>query len=863
MPDRPLSTCPTRELLEQFVAGELQDERVSGHLDDCRICSRTAEQIERDNKLVKEFVLSTDDSPGEVGLATAEPDIEGYEMVRELHRGGQGVVYEALQRSTKRKVAVKILLAGPYASKSARRRFEREIELVAQLKHPNIISIFESGRTKEGLPYFAMDYIRGSPLHDFVRVKKLSLEEALKLFSTVCDAVQYAHQRGVIHRDLKPSNIIVDAEGHPKVLDFGLAKLLAGPIETVVSVTHDVIGTLPYMSPEQAGGSHDEVDTRTDVYSLGVILYELLTGHYPYTVVGKMGDVLKHIAETPPTPPTRKWTSDCGVVKRTKRHLGAGTCPIDDDVEAMVLRALEKEPSRRYQTAIAFSEDIERYLTDKPILARAPSAAYQFRKLVARHKVPFAFLVAFFVLLTSAAIWTNALWAQAAAEAETAKQVVEILVAVYEASSDAPGDKVREILEKGAQEVGPQLADQPLVQASFMLTMGRVFKSHGLYGKAYTSLKRALEIRQKELGDDQLETLIALGHLATLLRLQGKLSEAEAAFRKTLEGFRRALGEDDPATLSALNGLGLVLKRRGQYAEAENIFRKAFEVAKRVLGAEHPATLDSMNNLGIALFAQYRYGEAEALRRETLELRRRVYGPEHPITLKSMNNLANALRAQRNFPEAEKLHRETLEIRRRRLGNENPATLVSMANLALVLRDQGNYAEAEKLLLQTLEAERRRVGEGHRDTLDTMLILEEVLRFQDKQEEARPLVIEMLAHRKRDAERLDADAIALIQYALLLLTCEPVDMRDPATALPIAKKAVEMTNRSNPPYLAALALAYHLTGDTAQAIRIEEQALALLSAEHPSVRREYEDYLEEFQQALGNQPALHTKPQPP
>ena len=212
MRNRPTSTCPTRELLEQFVAGELQDERVRDHLDDCRICRRTAEQIERDNKLVKEFVLTADDSPGEVGPATTVPDIGGYEMVRELHRGGQGVVYEALQRSTKRKVAIKFLLAGPYASKSARRRFEREIELVAQLKHPNIISIFESGSTKEGLPYFAMDYIRGSPLHDFVRVKKLALEETLKLFSTVCDAVQYAHQRGVIHRDLKPSKPIPRAQ---------------------------------------------------------------------------------------------------------------------------------------------------------------------------------------------------------------------------------------------------------------------------------------------------------------------------------------------------------------------------------------------------------------------------------------------------------------------------------------------------------------------------------------------------------------------------------------------------------------------------------------------------------------------------
>ncbi len=429
--------CLTDEQIEGLCEGalpEAESQLLQAHLEDCDSCQQRVDLFrkgqghpegvkpgpqDRQNTMTTAGPAKSGRQPS----AVSHIQIPGYEIVRELHRGGQGVVYQAIQKDTKRKVAIKILLEGPYASESAKKRFEREIELVASLRHPNIISIFHSGQTRDHRPFYVMDYVRGVPLNQYVRDKKLAMEDALKLFAKVCDGVNYAHRRAVIHRDLKPSNILVDSDGEPKVLDFGLAKTVGGSEMTLVSMTGQVVGTLPYMSPEQAGGNPDEIDIRTDIYALGVILYEALTGHYPYPVIGQAADVLRHIAETPPTPPSKAWRPESGVHQRSgKKRVSRTGCPIDDEVQTIVLKALAKEVDRRYQSAGALADDVNRYLLDEPIEAKRDSGLYVLKKTLARYKAAVAVAAGGVIILTLFAITTTIQSATIASERDTARQ---------------------------------------------------------------------------------------------------------------------------------------------------------------------------------------------------------------------------------------------------------------------------------------------------------------------------------------------------------------------------------------------------------------------------------------------------------
>jgi len=661
-----------------------------------------------------------------------------YSLLRRIGEGGMGEVWLAEQTgAVRRHVALKIIKQG-MDTKQVLLRFEAERQALALMDHPYVAKVFDAGSTPAGRPYFAMEYVQGVPITDHCDRHRLTTRERLDLFMWLCEGVQHAHHKAIIHRDLKPSNVLVymqDAQPVPKIIDFGVAKATAHRLteRTLFTELGVLIGTPEYMSPEQIAMSPIEVDTRTDVYSLGVLLYELLVGALPFEPEALRSEGLDGIRrvlrEVEPRRPSARVSTLGGersteAARRRRVDVAALRRQLSGDLDWITMKALEKDRARRYGSPAELAADIRRHLSHEPVLASPPGMAYRARKFVRRHRLA-AGLVMSSVLGLIAFTATMAVQAaRISREAKAKARVTEFLTDLFKVSdpSEARGDSItaRELLDKGAARIRETLVDEPEVQAELMATMGTAYVGLGLYAEAEPLLTAVLETRRRVLGPEHAETLTSMNELANAYHFQGRYAEAETLHRETLGIRKRVLGPGHPATLTSASSLASDYSARGRYAEAETLHRETLEIERRVLGGDHPDTLTSINNLANTYANQGRYAEAEALHREALGIERRVLGPDHPDTLISMNNLATAFSSQGRYAEAEALHQETLGIRKRLLGSDHPDTLISMNNLAHTFSSQGRYAEAEALNEETLGIRKRVLGSDHPDTLNSM-----------------------------------------------------------------------------------------------------------------------------------------------
>ena len=701
------------------------------------------------------------------GLPSPGEWIGSYRILRLLGEGGMGIVYLAGQeRPMARQVALKIIKLG-MDTREVVARFESERQALALMDHPAIAKVFDAGSTPQGRPYFVMEYVGGTAITDYCEQHKLTLRQRLELFREVCDGVQHAHQKAILHRDLKPSNILVcEVNGRPapRIIDFGVAKATTQRLtaDTLFTRAGAMVGTPGYMSPEQAGSAGAEVDTRTDVYSLGVVLYQLLVGVLPLDFSQTPPDQFqRRLREEEAPRPSVKLRTLGGQSGATVPNPGSDLRPwarqLRGDLDAITLKALEKEPSRRYASPSDLAADIGRYLRREPVLAHPASAGYRARKYIRRHRIGVGLAAAAVLLLLSFGMAqtlqlrrTRNERDRANRERDRANRVAGFMTNMFKVSDPsearAIASKAREILDKASQEIDTGLARDPELQAQMMQTMGDVYDNLGLYAQEMSLLTRAVDIRRRVLGPQNPDTLASMTGLGRNLTIQGRYTEAEKLLRETLDLQRRVLGPDHTNTLKSMNILANVLSQLGRNSEAEQLQRETLGIRRRLFGPEHPGTLASMHNLGIVLFDEGRYAEAEKLDRETLEIRRRVFGPEHPATLTDMNSLAIVLVREGLFAEAEKLDRETLEIRRRILGPEHPLTLSSMGNLADVLNSEGHLAEAEKLMRKTLDTQRRVLGPEGPDTALSTYNIASVLAREGKRDEALSLLREAVDH---------------------------------------------------------------------------------------------------------------------
>jgi serine/threonine-protein kinase len=732
-----------------------------------------------------------------------------YELLEEIARGGMGVVFMARQISLNRIVALKFIHPGRLESADATRRFHIEAETVARLEHRNIVPIYEVGE-HQGHHYFSMKFVGGGALSKRIpklqgrppnpaqapksetlagssaREPELGVQASVLVIARVARAVHYAHQRGILHRDLKPGNILLDAQEEPHVTDFGLAKFLDDSHPSAhnpqLTLSGVVLGTPSYMSPEQACGRAGQLTTASDIWSLGAILYELLTGQPPFRGDTPV-EILHKVLEEEPLAPSK-----AGSQRR-----------FNLDLDSICLKCLEKDPARRYASAAALADDLEHWLRHEPVLARPVRATEKLWRWCHRNPVIASLATAVVLLLVSvtlvsmiaagratrmrdaerreriqaeiartneARLRARAQDSEKTARVETTKsvQVATFLKEMLESAGPAVARGrdtllLRELADKTATRLATDLKASPEAEALLRGTLGKLYFDLGDFTNAVAMDQEALAIYKKLRGPEHPKVAASLHALAIRYENLGNLAKAEDFSRQALAIQMKLLGTNDPALAMSLNNLASVLKATGKLSEGEALFREALGLQRRQPDTNGVELATTLNNLGLALYEQYTLGtapadsnkitEAEALLKEALALRRKWRGEDHPEVGTTLNNLALTLERLGKYSEAEPLHRESLALRQRLLGHDHPKVAVALNNLALVLRQQGRLAEAEPLLHEALSIQRKRLGEDHPDVAWSLSSLGQLLIAQRRPAEAEAPLREALALRRK------------------------------------------------------------------------------------------------------------------
>ncbi len=666
-----------------------------------------------------------------VASLTGEPHpkrIGPYVHLEPIGEGGFADVFRADQTDpVRRKVALKVLKAG-LDTRAVLNRFEGERQLLALMDHPSIAKIYDAGTTEKGRPYFAMELVDGDSIVDYCQKHRLDLDTRLALFTRVCAAVQHAHQKGIIHRDLKPSNILVttvDGSPVPKVIDFGIAKAtqVDPSAQTIFTQEGQLIGTPEYISPEQADIGSVNVDTRADIYSLGVVLYQLLTGKLPFSraTLQQAGfvEIMRILREEdPPRPSTRVSAlepddPDTSTTTSTGLHRKALARHLRKELDWIVLKALEKNPDRRYDSASGFAADITRYLRDEPIEARPPSTLYQVGKFVRRQRVLIATLGAIFVVLTVALVDSDRRRRQVVAAQAEAEAVTDFLTGMLAEADPYQSGKditVVQVLDTAAESAEGDFEDRPLIRARIENTIGRVYTVLGEADKGMVFLERALETRRALLGDSR-ETAVTLDYMGRAHNARGEYEAGEPYFRESVAMFSRLLGPGHEETLMTRGNLALLLMDAGRTEEAEAEFLECLN-PEYTWPPDNETRLNIMDGFANHYAYQGKLEEAEVLYLEVMETRRRISGEYHPAFSSVVNNLALLRYDQGRVAECDSLLEYNLKLKRVTFGDDHPTTLGAYQNLAGVRSSQGKYAEARAVYEDMLPLVEQTPGEG-------------------------------------------------------------------------------------------------------------------------------------------------------